>query len=57
MQLRDLDQLRESTAELLRLGLTLVKVLEVDLSWTVNDVWDNDLLEHMSHLPTIVMKS
>jgi hypothetical protein len=57
VQLRDLDQERESTTELLRLGLTPVEVLKVDTSWTVNDVWENDLLEYMRHLPTIVMKS
>ena len=56
-RLRDLDQLRKSTTELLGLGLTPVEVLEVDTSWAVNDVRENDLLKYMRHLPTIVMES
>ena len=44
-------------SELFGFGLTLVEVLEVNTSWAVNDVWENKLIEYMSHLPTIVMKS
>ena len=46
-----------SVYALLKLGLTPIKVLEVDMTWTINDVWENDLLKYMRHLPTIVMKS
>ena len=57
MRLRDLDYERESTSELLGFSFTPVKVLEVDTSGAVNDVWENDLIKYMSHLPTIMMTS
>jgi hypothetical protein len=56
-RLRDLDQLGKGTAELLGLGLVLVEVLVVDTGWAINDVRQNNLLEYMRHLPTIVMES
>ena len=57
MQLQDLDQKRESTSELFDFGFTPVEVLELNTSWAVNDVWENELLKYMSRLPMIMIKS
>ena len=56
-RLREFDEKRECSRELLRLGSTPIEILEVDTGSTISDVRKDNRFEYMSHLTTIVVES
>ena len=54
--LREFDEKRKCSPELLRLSNLPIEILEVDTGSTIRDVRKNNRLKYMCHLPTIVVE-
>ena len=55
-RLREFDEKRKFSPELLRLGSTPIEILVVDTNSTIRDVWKDNRFEYMSHVITIVVE-
>ena len=56
-RLRESDENKECSPDLLRLGSTPIEILEVTTGSTISDVRKDDRFEYMSNVTTIVVES
>ena len=56
-RLREFDEKRECSRELLRLGSTPIEILVVDMNSTIDDARPDNRFEYMNHVITIVVES